>query len=90
VFAESDMNQDGEIDLEEFHIRSSKSSNNADRNKDGFLSLEEFNQLRIRKASKRRTRTATGRSRCHEFGASAISSSRRPTPITTASCRSTR
>jgi len=45
VFAESDMNQDGEIDLEEFHIRLVEVFYNADRNKDGFLSLEEFNQL---------------------------------------------
>ena len=45
VFAETDTNEDGALDLEEFHVRIVEVFYNADTNKDGYLSVDEYGQL---------------------------------------------
>jgi hypothetical protein len=45
AFVEVDTNKDGQIDIEEFHIRLVEVFYNADTNKDGFLSVDEYGQL---------------------------------------------
>jgi Ca2+-binding EF-hand superfamily protein len=42
VFAESDTNKDGRIELDEFHARLTEIYFHGDANKDGYLSAEEF------------------------------------------------
>ena len=45
AFVETDTNKDGQIDLEEFHVRLVEVFYNADTNKEGFLSIDEYERL---------------------------------------------
>ena len=45
AFAEVDTNKDGQIDIEEFHVRLVEIFYNADTNKDGVLSIDEYGRL---------------------------------------------
>ena len=46
AFAQVDTNKDGQIDIEEFHVRLVEVFYNADTNKDGFLNADEYARLR--------------------------------------------
>ena len=45
AFAATDTNKDGQIDIEELHVRLVEVFYNADTNKDGVLSVDEYGRL---------------------------------------------
>ena len=67
VFNETDTNHDGEIDLEELHVRLVEVFYNADTDKDGFLSVEEYGRLPFSDAFKDADANGDGKVSLHEF-----------------------
>ncbi len=67
VFAETDTNGDGEIDLCEFHQRIVQVFYNADTDKDGFLSPEEYSRLPFSGDFKKADLHGTGHISLHDF-----------------------
>jgi Ca2+-binding EF-hand superfamily protein len=66
-FAETDTNKDGQIDIEEFHVRLVEVFYNADTNKDGFLSIDEYERLPFSGAFKDADTNGDGRLSLPEF-----------------------
>lgn len=67
AFAEADTNRDGQIDIEEFHVRLVEVFYSADANKDGFLSPEEYNRLPFSGEFKDADKNGDGRISLREF-----------------------
>ena len=67
AFAEVDTNKDGQIDIEEFHVRLVEIFYNADTNKDGFLSVDEYERLPFSGAFKDADTNGDGRISMPEF-----------------------
>ncbi len=67
VFAESDTDADGEIDLAEFHARLVEVFYSADTNKDGFLSPAEYGRLPFSGEFTAADMNGDGRISLHEF-----------------------
>lgn len=67
AFAESDTNKDGQLDIEEFHVRLVEIFYNADTNKDGFLSIDEYERLPFSGAFKEADTNGDGRVSLPEF-----------------------
>ncbi len=67
VFAETDTNGDGEIDLAEFHARLVEIFYRTDTDKDGALSPEEYNRLPFSGEFKDADTNGDGRISLHEF-----------------------
>ena len=66
-FVEVDTNKDGQIDIEEFHVRLVEVFYNADTNKDGFLSVDEYGRLPFSGAFKDADANGDGRISLPEF-----------------------
>jgi len=67
AFAEVDTNKDGQIDIEEFHVRLVEVFYNADTNKDGFLTVDEYGRLPFSGAFKNADTNGDGRISLPEF-----------------------
>ena len=67
AFAEVDTNRDGQIDIEEFHVRLVEVFYRADTNKDGFLSVDEYGQLPFSGVFKAADTNGDGRISLPEF-----------------------
>jgi hypothetical protein len=67
AFAATDTNKDGQIDIEEFHVRLVEVFYNADTNKDGFLSVDEYERLPFSGAFKDADTNGDGRVSLPEF-----------------------
>jgi Ca2+-binding EF-hand superfamily protein len=67
AFAEVDTNKDGQIDIEEFHVRLVEVFYKADTNKDGFLSVDEYGRLPFSGPFKAADTTGDGRISLPEF-----------------------
>lgn len=67
VFAEADTNNDGSIDLTEFHTRIVEVYYKADTNKDGVLVVEEFVRLPYSHDFKEADRNGDGKLSMDEF-----------------------
>ena len=67
AFAEVDTNKDGQIDIEEFHVRLVEVFYSADTNKDGFLSADEYARLPFSGAFKAADTNGDGRISLAEF-----------------------
>jgi len=67
AFVGIDTNKDGQIDVEEFHVRLVEVFYNADTNKDGFLSVDEYGRLPFSGALKAADTGGDGRISLPEF-----------------------
>ncbi|HVO26912.1 MAG TPA: EF-hand domain-containing protein [Candidatus Margulisiibacteriota bacterium] len=67
AFAQVDTNKDGQIDIEEFHVRLVEVFYSADTNKDGFLSADEYARLPFSGAFKAADTNGDGRISLAEF-----------------------
>jgi hypothetical protein len=67
AFAETDTNKDGQIDIEELHVRLVEVFYNADTNKDGFLSIDEYERLPFSGSFKDADTNGDGRVSLPEF-----------------------
>ncbi len=67
AFAQVDTNKDGQIDIEEFHVRLVEVFYNADTNKDGVLSVDEYGRLPFSGAFKAADTNGEGHISLSEF-----------------------